>query len=57
LHSVLPIAIPLTKLQLVSRVDDELAIAPDALVESGTILSRSDAVRRGLEQFIERCPR
>lgn len=40
--------------QLVTRVDDELAMALDALIESGSVLSRSDAVRRGLEQLIER---
>ena len=39
--------------QLVTRVDEELAMALDALVESGSVLSRSDAVRRGLEQLIE----
>ena len=40
-------------MQLVTRVDEELAMALDALVESGSVLSRSDAVRRGLEQLIE----
>jgi Arc/MetJ-type ribon-helix-helix transcriptional regulator len=39
--------------QLVARVDDELAKALDALVESGDVLSRSDAVRRGLETLID----
>jgi Arc/MetJ-type ribon-helix-helix transcriptional regulator len=43
--------------QLVTRVDDELARALDALVDSGSVLSRSDAVRRGLEQLIDQFKR
>lgn len=40
--------------QLVTRVDDELAAAVDALVEAGVVESRSAAVRQGLEQLIDR---
>ena len=39
--------------QLVTRVDDTLAEALDELVASGSVASRSDAVRRGLEQLID----
>ncbi len=39
--------------QLVTRVDDALADALDELVASGSVSSRSDAVRRGLEQLID----
>ena len=39
--------------QLVTRVDDELASAVDALVEQGEVASRSEAVRLGLEQWID----
>jgi Arc/MetJ-type ribon-helix-helix transcriptional regulator len=39
--------------QLVTRVDDELAAAVDVLVEQGEVASRSEAVRLGLEQWID----
>jgi Arc/MetJ-type ribon-helix-helix transcriptional regulator len=39
--------------QLVTRVDDDLATAIDELVAQGSVSSRSDAVRRGLEQLVE----
>lgn len=40
--------------QLVTRVDDELVIAVDQLVDAGVVDSRSDAVRVGLRQLVER---
>lgn len=39
--------------QLVTRVDDELAAAIDSLVDAGVVASRSDAVRQGLEALID----
>ena len=39
--------------QLVTRVDDELAAAVDALVEGGEVASRSEAVRLALQQWID----
>lgn len=54
-HYKLHCSIAYTELmvQLVTRVDDQLAAALDELVASGTVTSRSDAVRRGLEQLID----
>ena len=43
-----------TMVQLVTRVDDELAAALDALVSEGAIASRSDGVRVALERLIDR---
>jgi len=40
--------------QLVTRVDDELAAAVDALVAQGVVASRSEAVRVALEGLIDR---
>ncbi len=40
--------------QLVTRVDDDLAAAVDRLVEAGIVASRSEAVRFGLEQLVDR---
>lgn len=40
--------------QLVTRVDDTLAAAVDELVDAGVVASRSEAVRLGLERFIDR---
>ncbi len=40
--------------QLVTRVSGDLLAAVDELVEEGTVSSRSDAVRQGLEAIIER---
>lgn len=40
--------------QFVTRIDDELAGAVDALVSAGVVESRSDAVRVGLAQLVER---
>ncbi len=40
--------------QFVTRVDEELAAAVDALVEAGAVASRSDAVRLGLVQLVDR---
>jgi Arc/MetJ-type ribon-helix-helix transcriptional regulator len=43
--------------QLVTRVEDDLAAAVDQLVEAGVFASRSEAVRLGLEQLVDRCRR
>jgi Arc/MetJ-type ribon-helix-helix transcriptional regulator len=40
--------------QLVTRVDDRLLAAVDALVDEGVAATRSDAVRIGLEGLVER---
>jgi Arc/MetJ-type ribon-helix-helix transcriptional regulator len=40
--------------QLVTRVDDRLLAAVDALVDDGVAATRSDAVRIGLEGLVER---
>lgn len=40
--------------QLVTRIDDDLARAIDALVEEGVVESRSDAVRVALRELIDR---
>ena len=40
--------------QLVTRVDDEIAAAVDELVAAGVVASRSEAVRVGLEQLLDR---
>lgn len=40
--------------QLVTRVDDDLAAAVDDLVAAGVVTSRSDAVRLGLQQLLDR---
>ncbi len=40
--------------QLVTRVDDDLAAAVDRLIEAGVVSSRSEAVRFGLEQLVDR---
>lgn len=39
--------------QFVTRVDDELAQQVDALVASGTVGSRSEAVRLGLARLLD----
>lgn len=39
--------------QVVTRIDDDLAAALDALVASGVVASRSDAVRRGLHMLLD----
>ena len=39
--------------QLVTRVDDELVEAIDALVSEGVVEPRSDAVRRALEALVD----
>jgi Arc/MetJ-type ribon-helix-helix transcriptional regulator len=43
--------------QVVARIDDRLAAAVDELVESGIVASRSEAVRIGLEEVVERLQR
>lgn len=43
--------------QLVTRIDQELATALDELVATGAVRSRSEAVRLGLQQLIERLHR
>jgi Arc/MetJ-type ribon-helix-helix transcriptional regulator len=40
--------------QLVTRIDDELLAAVDALVEEGVVPSRSEAVRRALQDLLDR---
>lgn len=40
--------------QLVTRVDEDLAAAVDALVAAGAVGNRSEAVRLALEQFVDR---
>jgi Arc/MetJ-type ribon-helix-helix transcriptional regulator len=40
--------------QLVTRVDDDLAAAVDDLVAAGVVASRSEAVRLGLERLVDR---
>lgn len=40
--------------QLVTRVDDQLAAAIDALVNEGVFASRSDVVREGLRMIVDR---
>jgi Arc/MetJ-type ribon-helix-helix transcriptional regulator len=39
--------------QLVTRIDDEMADAIDALVESGEFTSRSDVVREGIARLVD----
>jgi Arc/MetJ-type ribon-helix-helix transcriptional regulator len=39
--------------QLVARLDDRLMAAVDGLVADGVVGSRSEAVRRGLEQLVD----
>jgi len=43
--------------QLVTRVDAELVDAVDRLVSDGVVASRSEAVRMGLEQLVDRSRR
>ncbi len=40
--------------QLVTRVDDDLVASVDQIVEAGVVASRSEAVRFGLEQLVDR---
>jgi Arc/MetJ-type ribon-helix-helix transcriptional regulator len=40
--------------QVVTRLDERLLAAVDALVAEGTVASRSEAVRLGLERLVER---
>ncbi len=40
--------------QLVTRIDEKLASDVDDLVRDGVVTSRSEAVRMGLEQLIDR---
>jgi Arc/MetJ-type ribon-helix-helix transcriptional regulator len=40
--------------QLVTRIDEEMAKALDALVADGVVASRSEAVRLGLRVLVER---
>lgn len=39
--------------QLVTRLDDALAAAVDAMVDDGRFASRSEAVRAGLEHLVD----
>lgn len=40
--------------QLVTRIDDELAVAVDELVASGAVANRSEAVRVALRHLVDR---
>jgi Arc/MetJ-type ribon-helix-helix transcriptional regulator len=40
--------------QFVTRLDDDLAAAVDELVADGVVPSRSEAVRRGLAELVDR---
>ena len=40
--------------QIVARIDEELAIKVDRLVDRGVVRSKSEAVRRGLRELVER---
>ena len=40
--------------QFVTRLDDRLVAAVDALVANGTVATRSEAVRIGLERLVDR---
>lgn len=40
--------------QLVTRLDERLVAEVDRLVEAGIVASRSEAVRRGLVELVER---
>jgi Arc/MetJ-type ribon-helix-helix transcriptional regulator len=39
--------------QLVTRIDDEMAAAIDALIASGEFASRSDVVREGVARLVD----
>ena len=39
--------------QLVTRIDDEMADAIDALISSGEFASRSDVVREGVARLVD----
>jgi len=39
--------------QLVTRIDDEMAVAIDALIASGEFASRSDVVREGVARLVD----
>ena len=39
--------------QIVVRIDDELAVKVDRLVDTGIVASRSEAVRRGLRALVD----
>lgn len=43
--------------QLVTRIDDALLSEIDSLVERNMVASRSDAVRRALEAYLDRIKR
>jgi len=43
--------------QLVTRLDAELVEAVDRLVSDGVVANRSEAVRMGLEQLVDRARR
>lgn len=40
--------------QLVTRVNEELAIAVDELIAAGVVANRSEAVRLGLQRLVDR---
>ncbi len=40
--------------QIVARIDEELAVEVDRLVDRGVVRSKSEAVRWGLRELVER---
>lgn len=43
--------------QVVARIDDKLAHELDSLIADGVIANRTEAVRMGLEGFVDTCRR
>ena len=43
--------------QVVARIDDKLVEELDRLVEDGIVANRTEAVRVGLEEFVDACRR
>ncbi len=43
----------LSRMQLVTRIDEDLAAAVDELIDAGVVENRSQAVRLGLERLVD----
>jgi Arc/MetJ-type ribon-helix-helix transcriptional regulator len=43
--------------QVVARIDDKLVQELDSLIEDGVVANRTEAVRKGLEGFVDTCRR
>jgi Arc/MetJ-type ribon-helix-helix transcriptional regulator len=43
--------------QVVARIDDKLVEELDRLIEDGIVANRTEAVRKGLEGFVDACRR